>query len=71
MNLYVIILVIIIGVIGWSHGHYVFYVKRNNIWEIHNDLQRKIQKSSSKTKISPPLIKGINFNIIFKVFLII
>lgn len=51
--------IIIIGLIGWNHGHYVSYVKSNYTWEIHNDLQRKIQKFTSKTKNNPYLIMYI------------
>lgn len=47
---------IIIGVIGWGHDHYVSYIKRNNGWEIHNDLEAKIKKTSSKTKINPHVV---------------
>lgn len=58
---------IIISIIHYTSGHYVTYIRRKTgSWELHNNLQNKIQKINkikSVRNINPHLLmyKGLIF----------
>lgn len=46
---------LLVGAVHYVNDHYVAYVKRINIWEVHNDLTKKI-KIVKKSEIKPHVL---------------
>jgi len=45
----------LVGAVHYANDHYIAYIKRLQIWEIHNDLTRKI-KRIKKCEIRPHVL---------------